>query len=657
MSGVNSSNDKTQIASLDSNLRTSKAINKLNLIGKKVSDRYLVEELIGQGGMCYIYRARDLFLESASRPEVFVAIKVLLEEFSHSEEAISLLKDETTKTQQLSHPNIVKVYSAGSDNGLHYVTMELVEGETLEQIIKRNKPSGMVFKKASVILDQLADALIYAHSRGVIHNDLKPSNIIFDSNGSLKVLDFGIAKHKTIEDAYAVNSESSLGTVGGYTPTYASPEQLKGAAASVKDDVFSYACIALELLSSKHPYNRVAADTLPKDTSAKRPSNCPLWLWGTLNKAISLDAAKRTDSLKPVLDKLQSNFKPAIALAASTVVLALLAGQYYLSNTNNIKQLEAKLDNAKAINQQVETWMSWDGPEILNKLAEIPPQYEVLKQGLLRSNQANILQSFNYRANQINTSANKFKDFDETINVYSKALEYYPDSEKLSVQLESILRERQSIISDITSRIDLLLEQSRYSELDNNSIPQLINDLSVVDSTYVYRPSEVHFDNYKLALDKAIEEDDVITQKSLLNVGKAIFTNNQKNELGFADLLKRESAIDALTLYQKKVNLGEPADFPTEDAVVFYGPRFDRYTQKLETIEEYRDLLDFEELINTESATLPKDFSLLVSLKQELSRRYITMANTLMKRKMYRTAEQLVERSEAITQSLDNVML
>ncbi|MBQ4800064.1 protein kinase [Pseudoalteromonas sp. MMG006] len=657
MSGVNSSNDKTQIASLESNIRTPKSVNKLNLVGKKISDRYLVEELIGQGGMCYIYRARDLFLESASRPEVFVAIKVLLEEFSNSEDAISLLKDETTKTQQLSHPNIVKVYSAGFDKGLHYVTMELVEGETLEQIIKRNKPSGMIFKKANVILNQLADALIYAHARGVIHNDLKPSNIIFDSNGSLKVLDFGIAKHKTIEDAYAVKSESTSGAIGGYTPTYASPEQLKGAAASVKDDVFSYACIALELLSSKHPYNRVAADTLPKDTSVRRPSNCPLWLWSSLSEAISLDAAKRTGSLKPILAKLQSNFKPAIAIVASTVVLAFLASQYFLTNTNNIKQLEAKLDNAKAINQQVETWMSWSGPEILNKLSEIPPQYEVLKQGLLRANQENILQSFDYRANQINTIANKFKDFDETINVYSKALEYYPDSEKLSVQLESILRERQSIISDITSRIDLLLEQSRYSELDNNSIPQLINDLNTVDSTYVYRPSAVHFDNYKLALDKAIEEDDVITQRSLLDVGKVIFTNNQKNELGFADLLKRESAIDALTFYQEKINLGEEADFPTEDAIVFYGPRFDRYTKKLEAIEEYKELLNFEELINTESAALPKDFSLLVSLKQELSRRYITMANTLMKRKMYRTAEQLVERSEAITQSLDNVML
>lgn len=657
MSGINNSNDKTQIASLDSNLKKPQAKNKLNLIGKKISARYLVEELIGQGGMCYIYRARDLFLESPSRPEVFVAIKVLLEEFSHSEEAITLLKDETTKTQQLAHPNIVKVYSAGSDGDLHYVTMELVEGETLEQIIKRNKPTGMVFKKAKVILEQLADALIYAHARGVIHNDLKPSNIIFDSNGNLKVLDFGIAKHKTIEDAYAVQNQQNAAVVGGYTPTYASPEQLKGAEASVKDDVFSYACIALELLSSKHPFNRVAADKLAKDATAKRPSNCPLWLWGSLNKAIALNASDRLSSLDPITAKLNHNYKPAIALVASLVIATVLAGQYYLSNDNNVKQLEAKLDNAQAINQQVKTWMSWSGPSILDKLSEIPPQYEVLKQGLLRVNQESVLQSFDGMANQLNNSGDKFKNFDETIDVYTQALEYYPDSEKLSVQLESILRERQSIIFDITSRINLLLEQSRYNEVDNNSIPQLIIDLKQVDDTYVYQPSQIHFDNYKLALDKAIQEDDVIAQKALLNVGKAIFTNTQKEELQFAELLKRESAIDALTLYQEKVNKGQQAQFPTADAVVFYQPRFNRYTEKLEGIEQYKELLEFEEQINVESVDLPSDFSLLVSLKQELSKRYITMANTLMKRKMYRTAEQLVERSEAITQSLDNVLL
>ncbi|HAG41082.1 serine/threonine protein kinase [Pseudoalteromonas sp. A3] len=657
MSGINNSNDKTQIASLDSNLKKPQAKNKLNLIGKKISARYLVEELIGQGGMCYIYRARDLFLESPSRPEVFVAIKVLLEEFSHSEEAITLLKDETTKTQQLAHPNIVKVYSAGSDGDLHYVTMELVEGETLEQIIKRNKPTGMVFKKAKVILEQLADALIYAHARGVIHNDLKPSNIIFDSNGNLKVLDFGIAKHKTIEDAYAVQNQQNAAVVGGYTPTYASPEQLKGAEASVKDDVFSYACIALELLSSKHPFNRVAADKLAKETSAKRPSNCPLWLWGSLNKAIALNASDRLSSLDPITAKLNHNYKPAIALVASLVVATVLAGQYYLSNDNNVKQLEAKLDNAQAINQQVKTWMSWSGPSILDKLSEIPPQYEVLKQGLLRVNQESVLQSFDGMANQLNNSGDKFKNFDETIDVYTQALEYYPDSEKLSVQLESILRERQSIIFDITSRINLLLEQSRYNEVDNNSIPQLILDLHEVDKTYVYQVSPTHFENYKKALENAIAKDDVVTQSSLISVGKAILDKKQKSEVSFESLLQRESAIIALTDYQDKLNQGKEVVFPSNAALVFYEQRFERYSKQLTVIDKYKDLIALEELIDSESTILPNDFPLLVSIRQELSKRYITMANSLMKKRMYRTAETLVERSEAITKSLDSIML
>nr|WP_272941934.1 protein kinase [Pseudoalteromonas sp. PAMC 22718] len=153
---------------------------------------------------------------------------------------------------------------------------------------------------------------MYAHSRGVIHNDLKPSNIIFDSNGNLKVLDFGIAKHKSLDDQYAVKNESEFATIGGYTPTYASPEQLKGGEASIKDDVFSFACIAYELLSSKHPFNRIAADKVPKNTTVKKPSNCPLLLWKNLHKALSLSASQRLDSLEQISKTLKVNLKPAI---------------------------------------------------------------------------------------------------------------------------------------------------------------------------------------------------------------------------------------------------------------------------------------------------------------------------------------------------------
>lgn len=656
MSTINDNNDKTQIASLDINTKKMSSIQKQNLIGKKISDRYLIEELIGQGGMCYIYRAHDTFLEN-NGSEALVAIKVLQEEFSSSEEAISLLKDETSKTQQLSHPSIVKVYSADSDGDLYYVTMEFIEGETLEQIIKRNKPSGLAFKKAKIILEQLTDALIYAHSRGVIHNDLKPSNIIFDSNGNLKVLDFGIAKHKSLDDQYAVKNENEQTKIGGYTPTYASPEQLKGDEASIKDDVFSFACIAYELLSSKHPFNRTAADRVPVNTSVKKPSNCPLLLWKSLHQALSLSSNQRLDSLKPISKILKVNLKPAVFASVASVAIIILIAQNYFSNSYNTKQLQAQLDNAEAINQQVQTWMSWQGPAILNKLEQIPPQYDVLKQGLLRSNQGSILESFHYEASQFNNIAGrKFKDFEKIIAVYSNALNYYPDSEKLSMQLESILRERQSIIFDITARIDLLLEQSRYDEKQPNSIAHLVKDLKEVDETYTYQPTEQHLDSFTLALNTAIESDDVITQKVLLNVGKIVFSKNKKADELLANLMQRESAINALTAYQQKINLGEEADFPRADAVVFYGPRFQRFSTQLEAIEDHKALIEFEEFIKSESTALPNDFSLLVSLRKELSRRYISKANDLMKKRMYKAAERLVEKSEAITQSLDNTL-
>lgn len=657
MSSTNYNNDKTQIASLESNTKKTSNIRKQNLLGKKISGRYLIEEQIGQGGMCYIYRARDTFLENSNRSEASVAIKVLQEEFSSSEEAISLLKDETSKTQQLSHPSIVKVYSADSDGDLYYVTMELIEGETLEQIIKRSRPSGLAFKKAKIILEQLTDALIYAHSRGIIHNDLKPSNIIFDSNGNLKVLDFGIAKHKTIEDQYAVKNESALAAIGGYTPTYASPEQLEDGETSVKDDVFSFACIVYELLSSKHPFNRLAANKVPKNTKIKKPKNCPLLLWQDLNKALSLNANQRLSSLLPIAKTLKANLKPVIIASLTSIALLLLVTQNYFASSQSIKKLQAKLDNAKAINQQVGIWMSWQGASIIEKLGEIPPQYDVLKQGLLKVNQASVLASFNNKANQVsNSPSNKFKDFDKVIAIYSGALEYYPDSEALSQQLESVLRERQSIILDMTARINLLLEQSRYSENQPNSIVQLIKSLKEVDKSYIYQPTAEYFNNFKIALDIAIENDDIIAQKTLLNIGKVVFSTNNEAKNLLTNLIERESAINALTSYQKKLNQGVQAVFPTSDAIIFYGPKFQRYTEKLKSIEEYKALIEFETFINSESEKLPKDFSLLISLKKELSKRYITSANNLMKKRMYKTAQKLVARSDAITQSLDSIL-
>ena len=254
-------NDKTRIASIKNKNAVSKG-SKLHLIGKTLSNRYLIEELIGEGGMGYIYRARDSYVTSQLNQDNIVAIKVLHPELADSEDALLLLKDETIKTRSLSHPNIVKVFSASSSDNYHFVVMEWIEGETLEQLIKRNKPSGLSQKRAKPILNQLIDALTYAHTKGIVHSDLKPSNIILDSQGNLKILDFGIAKTNLHEDKYAAPDNNELPNSNGYTPTYASPEQLNGDKSSAKDDIFAFGCIAFELLTSKHPYNRVAANQI-----------------------------------------------------------------------------------------------------------------------------------------------------------------------------------------------------------------------------------------------------------------------------------------------------------------------------------------------------------------------------------------------------------
>ena len=135
-------NDKTRIASIKNKNAVSKG-SKLHLIGKTLSNRYLIEELIGEGGMGYIYRARDTYLNTQLNQDNIVAIKVLHPELADSDDALLLLKDETIKTRTLSHPNIVKVFSASSSDTYHFAVMEWIEGETLEQLIKRSKPNGL----------------------------------------------------------------------------------------------------------------------------------------------------------------------------------------------------------------------------------------------------------------------------------------------------------------------------------------------------------------------------------------------------------------------------------------------------------------------------------------------------------------------------------
>ncbi len=219
-------------------------------IPKKI-DRYAVKRVIGRGAMGLVVLAFDPIIE---RP---VAIKLLRHVYGLNEEDYEeFLKRffrEAKAIGRLTHPNIVQVYDAGVHEQLPFIVMEFVEGETLHKILSAGFP--LTWSESTRIVRDIAVALDYAHRAGVIHRDIKPSNIIILYEGSVKLLDFGVARMTRLEST----SEDKEGLVG--TPSYMAPEILKNEPARPESDLFSLGVVFYQLLTGKKPFE---GKTLPE---------------------------------------------------------------------------------------------------------------------------------------------------------------------------------------------------------------------------------------------------------------------------------------------------------------------------------------------------------------------------------------------------------
>lgn len=218
---------------------------------------YRIISLIGAGGMGEVYRAHDPRLQRD------VAIKVLPSSFTADPERLRRFQQEARAVAALNHPNIVSIYDIGSDNGVHYIVSELLEGETLRQRIALGP---MPARKAIELAVQLANGLAAAHESSIVHRDLKPENVFLTRNGRLKILDFGLAKlRRPREQAETVDGDTahtSAGQVLG-TAGYMSPEQVRGEAADYRADIFSFGSILYEMLTGKRAFKRnTSAETM-----------------------------------------------------------------------------------------------------------------------------------------------------------------------------------------------------------------------------------------------------------------------------------------------------------------------------------------------------------------------------------------------------------
>ncbi|WP_349811488.1 protein kinase [Xanthomonas dyei] len=276
-------------------------------VGSLLKGRFLLERELGRGGMGVVYLARDERKVEARDRDPWLAIKVLSDEFRRHPDSLVALQREARRSQKLAHDNIVRVYDFDKDRTLVFMTMEYIDGSDLKTLIREQAYNGMPLTQAWPLIDGMGRALIRAHAAGVVHSDFKPGNVMVTREGVAKVFDFGIARAgKHAADVSGEQTVFDAATLGALTPAYASLEMIRGQAPTPADDLYALGCVCFELLTGKHPFDKLSAEVALRD--GHRPPPVPGLTrrqYATLCAAVAFPAGQRLKRVDQLLDGLR----------------------------------------------------------------------------------------------------------------------------------------------------------------------------------------------------------------------------------------------------------------------------------------------------------------------------------------------------------------
>lgn len=264
-------------------------------LGKRLDGRYEMRELIGIGGMAYVYKAYDAVDDRV------VAVKILKDEYLNNQEFVRRFRNESKAIAILNHENIVKVLDVGFGERLQYIVMEHIDGITLKEYLDQRKE--IRWKEAVHFAIQILKALQHAHDKGIVHRDIKPQNVMLLSDGTIKVTDFGIARLTRSEMQVTAVGNKAIGSVH-----YISPEQARGEITDEKADLYSVGIVLYEMLTGKLPFeadNAVSVAIMQMQTEAKAPhlinEEIPGGLEQITLKAMQKDTSRRYQSAAEML--------------------------------------------------------------------------------------------------------------------------------------------------------------------------------------------------------------------------------------------------------------------------------------------------------------------------------------------------------------------
>lgn len=462
-------------------------------VGAVIKHRFKLLEEIGVGGMGKVFKGIDLLKQEAKDKNPYVAIKLLNEDFKQHPEAFIALQRESSRQQKLAHPNIATVYDfdrIGSSGTQVYITMELLEGEPLNKLIRREARArqGLPFEEAFPIIHGLGQALKYAHERNIAHSDFKPGNSFLCKDGTVKVLDFGIARAAQNPQAAGdgvAGGEKTLfdpGKLGALTPAYASLEMLQGDEPDTRDDIYALGCVAYELLAGKHPFNKLPANTARDNKLEVAPvKGLKRRQMRALQRSLAFERKDRSPSVDEFLEQLEGAihwYKNPWAIAAiATVVLSLGATPVVLDYYRS-KEIDALI-------AQVNTGES---EQVLAVLAGFPELSEDERRRITEEARESLQSYFELRVALVANVAQERYDFPGAGRILDEAEILYPDSQWLKELRDQVEDDKNQVLYTTNKRylgvLGTLQEGGADSEQVRESIKEVLALISRIDPTH-----------------------------------------------------------------------------------------------------------------------------------------------------------------------------
>ena len=490
--------------------------------GDIIKQRFKLLKVLGIGGMGKVYMATDLLKEEARDKKPNVAIKLLNDDFKDHPEAFISLQRESSRQQKLAHPNIATIYDfdrVGGPGTPVFITMELMEGMELKDFIKKKvrKQGGLPFAEAFDIVKQLGDGLIYAHDRRLVHSDFKPGNAFLCNDGTVKTLDFGIAR--AVKNPVTGEAEKTLfdpGKLGALTPAYASLEMLEGEEPDTRDDTYALGCVAYELVTGKHPFNKLPA------TKARDNGLAPAPVKGlnkkqnrALRRAVAFKRADRSPTVEHFIDEFEGKptwHKNPLTIAAGILLLV------------GVIMINPALDyfHEKSINRLIADLNTGDRQLIVDTLDGLD-EMDRADQSRITDEARDVIEKYFAKeiARQIDTSGDAYS-FPTAENILAHVGRLYPDTRFYLDQQANIASSRKLKEAELYQQYIAAVDPEAVKQ-DPNIINNTRNILDIlktrIDPNHPLLDDPRPSNAYRLAAQQAFDEQDLTKAAELVSSG------------------------------------------------------------------------------------------------------------------------------------------